>query len=403
MAAIDFMTLDRLTKAFTPTRPIALPDLLSGRLNLLFRLQDDANTPGQHVLLYGDRGVGKTSIAHVLAVLVQEPNETNGRRSIVVSCDSTDTYGTIWRKVLQEVLLAERQLGFAQHQKWSIVGRFDPDDAIESPNDLRLLIDSLPNPAVVIIDEFDRVKDENTRMLMTDTLKLFSDYGTDCTVVLVGVGQSIEELVGAHESITRNLDYVHVAPMAPEELAEIVTKGFASTSLEVEDGLDFFIAQMSQGYPHYTHLLALWAGHWAVKWDSSQVVTHDDLQRAIPDSIQNAAGGIRLEYDRATDSTQPNNLFKQVLLACAMADKDVRGRFTLGAVREPLQRILNREIKPISYQRHLATFCEADHGPTLIKTGRRRNFRWHFSNPQLIPFVYLRGISDEIIGGDDLP
>ena len=399
MTQTDFMTMERLASAFTPTQPISLPDLLSGRLDLLFQLQVDVSTPGQHVLLYGDRGVGKTSIARVLGILVQQPDNASGRRSIFVSCDSNDTYGSIWRKALQEVLVAQRQLGFRQHAAWSIVGRFDPEKPIESPNDLRLLLGGFPNPCVVIIDEFDRVQDQNTRDLMTDTLKLFSDSGTRCSVVLVGVGQSIEDLIDSHASISRNLDYVPVHPMGPDELAGIVTSGFASAGFHVEPGLDFRIAQMSQGYPHYTHLLGLWSGHHALD-RGSQTVEFLDLQRAIPDSIRNAAGGIRLEYDRATDSTQPNNLFRQVLLACALAEKDVRGRFALRDVREPLQLILGRRIEPVSYQRHLAAFGEPERGSTLVKTGKKRNYRWHFANPQLVPFVYLQGVHDGLIPGE---
>ena len=258
MASLDILAADRLAKAFTPNRPIDLPDLLSGRIDLLYRLQDDILTPGMHVLIYGDRGVGKTSLAKVLGVVAQEPNEPHGRRTIVVSCDSNDTFGSIWRKVLQEVLLYERQMGFEQYAQRSIVGRWDPDMPIESPNDVRLLIGGLPNPTVVIIDEFDRVpQDNDARQLLTDTIKLFSDTNTHSSIVLVGVGQSIEELVTAHQSISRNLDYVAVYPMAPQELAQIVQKGFEISNMQLEPGLDFIIAQLSQGYPHYTHLLAL--------------------------------------------------------------------------------------------------------------------------------------------------
>ena len=396
MADIDFMATSRLFKAFTPTSPISLPDLLSGREDTLLRLQFDVLTPSQHVLLYGDRGVGKTSIARVLAVAVQEADIESGTRSIVVSCDTEDTFGSIWRKAFQEILLAERRLGFAQRGVRNIIGRFDPAGPLDSPNDLRLLIDSLPNPSVVVIDEFDRARDPQVRALMADTIKLFSDNETRCTIVPVGVGGSIEGLIASHESISRNVDYVLVELMAAHELAGIIERGFASAGLGFEPGLDFRIARMSQGYPHYTHLLGLWSGVRALRRGGDRVVG-EDLDMAIPDSIQNAAGGIRLEYDRATDSTQPNNLFKEVLLACAMANKDVRGRFSLSAVREPLQKILGRPIKQVSYQRHLAAFCEPDRGPVLIRTGRRRNYRWQFANPQLVPFVRLQGINDGFI------
>ena len=122
-----------------------------------------------------------------------------------------------------------------------------------------------------------------------------------------------------------------------------------------------------------------------------------DLTKAIKDSLMRVDGSIRIQYEKATDSTQPNNLYKQVLLACAMAGKDARGRFTFSSLRQPLLSLLNRDEKPVGYQRHLAAFCEIERGPALIKTGRSKNFRWHFANPQLIPFVYLQGINDGFI------
>ena len=388
----------RVFRSFTPTRPIGLPELLSGRLPLLQRLLRDIVTPAQHVLLYGDRGVGKTSIAKVLAVLAQDEDLSNGRRSIVVSCDSNDTYGSIWRKVFQEVLLMERQLGFDGYEQRSIVGRWDANDTISVPNDVRLLLGRLPNPSTVIIDEFDRIHaGGDASRLMTDTIKLFSDTDTPCSLVLVGVGQSIEQLITAHESISRNIDYVPVYPLEPSELAEIVRKGMHNAGLSLEHGLDSRIAHLSQGYPHYTHLLAQSAGLQAIE-RKSDVVTLGDLDLAIPASIENTTGGIRVEYHRATDSTQPNNLFKEVLLACALADKDVRGRFASADVHEPLKKIMHpRAVARSSYQRHLSLFCEPEHGSVLIKTGRRKNYRWHFANPQLIPFVRLQGIKEGMI------
>jgi hypothetical protein len=55
---------------------------------------DAANTDGLHVILYGDRGTGKTSIAKVLRIMLQEPNRKNGRRVLTASCNSADTYSS---------------------------------------------------------------------------------------------------------------------------------------------------------------------------------------------------------------------------------------------------------------------------------------------------------------------
>lgn len=385
---------ERLDKSFTPHRPIDLPEFFAGRLNLLYRANDAANTSGLHIVLFGERGTGKTSIAHVLAHRLQEPERKDGRRAILVSCNSSDNYSSIWRKVFQEILLEQRQLGFVQQAAATVVGRLDLDASMNDPNDVRLLVRSLPNPSVILIDEFDRVRpDSDARRLMADTIKLFSDTNVRSTIVLVGVAESIDELITEHHSIARNIAQIQVEPMTVEELSEIIQKGFERAGLGCENGLDRRIARLSQGYPHYTHLLGLWAGRRAIEADRAQV-TASDLDRAIPDALENASGGVQQEYARAIHSVRKGTLYQQVLLACALAPKDPLGRFSATDVREPLRRVTGHEYGTGAYQTHLAKFCEPLRGPVLKRTGGRRNYRWQFVNPQLIPYVHLQGIRD---------
>lgn len=383
---------ERLDKSFTPHRPIDLPEFFAGRLDLLYRANDAANTSGLHIVLFGERGTGKTSIAHVLAHRLQEPERRDGRRAILVSCNSSDNYASIWRKVFQEILLEQRQLGFAQQAAVTVVGRVDLDASMRDPNDVRLLVRSLPNPSVIFIDEFDRVPpDSDARRLMADTIKLFSDTNVRSTIVLVGVAESIDELVTEHRSIARNIAQIQVKPMTVEELSEIVQKGFERAGLGCEGGLDRRIAYLSQGYPHYAHLLGLWAGRRAIEAGRLEV-TADDLRRAIPDALENASGGVQHEYARAVGSVRKDTLYKEVLLACALAPKDALGRFSATDVREPLRAVTGHDYGTGAYQGHLAKFCEALRGPVLKRTGSRRNYRWQFVNPQLIPYVRLQGM-----------
>lgn len=81
-----------LSQAFTPYRPIHLPQFLAGRTRLLDQATDAVNSDGNHVVLFGDRGTGKTSLARVVAFQVQDPDSLEGRRSIFVSCSSEDDY-----------------------------------------------------------------------------------------------------------------------------------------------------------------------------------------------------------------------------------------------------------------------------------------------------------------------
>jgi Cdc6-like AAA superfamily ATPase len=380
----------RLNEAFTPNRPIDLPKFLSGRVDLLYQAIDAANTEGLHVVLFGDRGTGKTSIAKVLSLMLQEPNRADGRRVLQTSCMSADTFTSIWRRVFQELLVAPRQLGFSPDQSQIAVHRMQDFDGTE-PNDVRLMVQSLPNPSVVVVDEFDRVPmNTDARRLMADTIKLFSDTRTKATIILVGVADSIGELIAEHQSIARNIEQIPVEPMSTTELGDIIRKGYDYVGLGYDDALPRQIAELSQGYPHYTHLLGLWAGRRAIQ-DGSPTVTLAVLESAIPDALRGATGGVQQEYERAILSSQKEALFEEVLLACALAHKDSLGRFATADVRLPLRAILQRDIEIGGYQSHLAKFCEPERGPVLKKSGKRRSYRWQFVNPQIIPYILIRG------------
>jgi Cdc6-like AAA superfamily ATPase len=391
------LALERLSKAFTPHRPIDLPEFLAGRLDVLYKASDALNTTGLHVVLYGDRGTGKSSIARVLARMMQEPDRRDGRRILLASCSSSDDYSSIWRKVLQEIWLAERQLGFSQGTALQVTGRMTIDEPIKDPNDLRILMESLPQPHLVIIDEFDRVPlDNDARRLMADTIKLFSDTDVRSKIMIVGVADSIGELIGEHPSVSRNIAEILVEPMGADELSQIIRRGFKLALMEFDKGLDGHIADLSQGYPSYTHLLGLWAGRQAVE-ANSEYVSRDALDASIPRALENATGGVQHAYETAVASSQTTNLFKQVLLACALAQKDSLGRFRTIDVREPLRYVTGKGYNTDAFQTHLAKFCDSDHGPILKKTGRKRNYRWQFVDPQIIPYIRMLGIPAAIM------
>jgi Cdc6-like AAA superfamily ATPase len=396
-AAEQVEARQRLEQSFTPHKPIYLPELLAGRLPLLYKAIDAVNTEGLHPVLYGDRGTGKTSLARVLAVNVQEPEKQDGRRAIVISCGSSDDYSSVWRKVFQEIQITQRQLGFVQESIAPLAGQIlDVGNTLNNPNDVRLFVRGFPSPSVIVIDEFDRLPSSQDRRLMADTIKLFSDTNMPATIVLVGVAGSIGDLITEHQSVSRNIAPMHVEPMSTGELSEIVQRGFGHAGLDFESGIELKIASWSQGYPHYTHLLGLWAGRKTLE-AGRLTVTVNDLERAVRDALENAAGGVQHEYETAVASAREGTLFRSVLLACALAEKDSLGRFSAVSVRLPLAEITHNDYSTGAFQSHLAKFCEPERGPILKKSGTRRNYRWQFINPQLIPYVRLQGMSDRLI------
>jgi len=70
---------------------------------------------------------------------------------------------------------------------------------------------------VIILDEFDRVHDEDSRVLMADTIKTLSDQLVSTTMVIVGVADDVNQLISSHASIDRNLVQVLMPRMSKSD------------------------------------------------------------------------------------------------------------------------------------------------------------------------------------------
>jgi len=385
--ATDASKLARLASvgnAFTPGAPIGRYTVFAGRLEQIMEIVTATRNPGQHVVLYGERGVGKTSLANVLSEIFETIDaKTFGRAR--VNCGTGDDFDSIWTNVFRELAITR-----SDDQTW--VGL--------SPEDVRYTLSKI-KPCIVVIDELDRLDNDETLTLLADTVKSLSDHAVPTTLVLVGVADSIDELIGDHQSIERALVQVPMPRMTVEELAEIIDKGIAELGMTITASARSRIARLSEGLPHYTHLLALHACQRAIGDDRNEV-TDTDVDSAIKNAVDKAQHSIKSAYQRATRSVRRDNLFGQVLLACALAPKDELGFFTTAAVRAPMSRIMGRRYEISAFAKHMNKFTSEERGPILVSSGQRRSQFYRFQNPMMQPYVILAGLGKGLITEADL-
>lgn len=368
----------RVATAFTPSAPVDRLAVFAGRLAQVQDVISAVSQRGQHVGLYGERGVGKTSLANVLAELfgaVDLPQY----QSALINCNSDDDFHSVWRNVFRELNLA-------------------PNGSL-SPEEVRRRLARLNPPAIVVIDELDRLEDDDALTLLADTIKTLSDHGVRSTVVLVGVARSIGDLIGEHESIVRNVAQIEMPRMKPAELREIVENGCERAGLTARSDAVEKITLLSEGLPHYTHLLALHAGQRVVQDDRSEI-TLGDVNAAIPAAISRHT--IQSDYLTAIRSTQSANLYRQVLLACALAPKNELGYFTAGAIRDPLEVIAKRRLEIPAFARHLKQFLQVERGSVLHREGEPRHYFYRFTDPIMQPYVVLNGLAEGLLTDEEL-
>jgi Cdc6-like AAA superfamily ATPase len=360
----------KVAEVFTPGAPINQLSLFAGRLDQVIDVMNAVGQRGQHVILYGERGVGKTSLANVLADIFHDRKMTTPR-SVSVNCNTNDDFPSIWRKLLRNL---------------------DLEDGEADPEDVRYALEKLERRTLIVIDELDRLENDEALTLLADTVKTLSDHSVPATLVLVGVANSVDDLIGDHRSIERALTQVQMPRMSEAELTEIIDKGLDALGMKIDRKARRRIAKLSEGLPYYTHLLGLYAAHSAVGDDRSDI-RPADIDLAISQAVQKAQHTIRSSYQKATRSPRPDSRFEEVLLACALAPKDELGYFTASGVRDPMSRIMGKRYEIPAFARHLNEFADFARGPVLQKDGRPRRYFYGFENPLLQPFVILNGLA----------
>jgi Cdc6-like AAA superfamily ATPase len=379
-------------KIFTPAAPVDDKAMFAGRVKQIRDVLDAVNQKGQHAIIFGDRGVGKTSLSNVLALFFPPGGSIIVTR---INCDKGDSFDSVWLKVFEEVQPRQQTLvgGFSGS---GYGPRADSSADIISPDVVRRQLESWSRQftPVIIIDEFDRVND-SYRAIFADTIKTLSDHAVSATIVLVGVADSVSQLVSEHESIQRALVQIKMPRMSPDEVKEIVNN-VSRLGMTIDPAALERIAILSQGLPHYAHLLSLHAVRVALD-EESLTVNIDVLDAAVARAIEAAQQSIRNSWHAATMSARKDSLFADVLLSCALAETDDMGTFAAQDVRTPLRIVTQKEYEIPNFAQHLSEFSDAKRGNILKKFGESRRFRYRFTDPLMPPYVIMKGFTEKKI------
>jgi Cdc6-like AAA superfamily ATPase len=393
----------RLGLFFKPTSPINKESLFAGRVSNVRDVLDAINQQGQHAVLYGEPGVGKTSLANMIFPRLHCP--TMEKIAPLVNCMPDDFYSTLWKRVFETIKFhADRDSVVLSTKAEDLLKEYTgPLASAIAPDEVWHLLFELGQEllTVVILDEFDKLADSTTRAMMSSTLKLLSDRIVPATLVLIGVADDVSALVANHRSVQRCISQIHMPRMSLKELEEIVTNGLSNVEMTIDEESLQDVAYLSRGLPQYAHQIGLYAGRSALD-DCRTTVTKDDVQIAMKSAVEKTQATVQADYSKATKSSRVDAQYVQVLLACALADCDTLGWFYPRNVRAPLRRILGKDCKVEAFARHLHSFCEPDRGPILKKDCDSARPRYRFVDPIVQPYIIMRGLAEKMIDENDV-
>lgn len=373
----------KASQLFAPTSPIDQEKFFAGRLKQASDLLDSVYQKGAHSIIFGERGVGKSSLANIIRDKV--PPQVSNICFVKQNCRPSDAYFDLWSNALYS---------FDYEDGGSISDALKGETREFVINKILERLDKTIQH-VFIFDEFDRISDENVKCSMADTIKHFSDYPTNVTIIIVGVGFSIVELFGAHPSIERCCQQIPMSRMSQYENSQIIIDRLPDIGIGCPNNLINELVDLAQGFPGFAHLLGREAVLSAIR-SRRRTITLSDIEFAVKSGEDKAQESLRRLFDKATYSAKKNK-YKEVLLACALAKKNDFGLFSASDVAQELEKIYkkigeyNKPLEISHFARHLAVFCDEDRGPVLRKTGKPKRFQYQFVNAPFQPYVKMKG------------
>lgn len=184
--------------------------------------------------------------------------------------------------------------------------------------------------------------------------------------------------------------------MSDDEIASIIRVRLERAGMKITSDALWDMIFIAKGLPHYAHLLGLHAMQAACDRNSLKI-EESDIAEATGRALGEANQSIRESYDKAIYSERRDNIFREVLTACALAPKDPLGRFSAKAVAAKLTEITGMVYEVPAFSYHLNEFCETSRTGILEKSGQTRKFMFRFREALMEPYVLLEALRQSIL------
>ena len=280
----------KLRGAYTPAQPITDRRMFAGRTKLLTQLIRGIEDERLHVVIYGERGMGKTSLLHVLAQTAREARYL----VVYVTCGAGSDFNEMMHTAAENIPLlyhadygpttpeAERGDSFA-----TLLGH----DTITVRGASDLLAKVAGTRVLIVLDEFDRAESGDFRRSIAELVKSLSDRSVRVQFVIGGVAANLNELVANVPSIQRSISALQVPKMTAAEIRSLIKNGEPITGITFDAGAVHAIIDRALGFPYLASLLSHRAGLNAID-RGVDTVTSQDVATATQDAVEDAFGRI---------------------------------------------------------------------------------------------------------------
>lgn len=407
--------IELLNTTLSPASPVDTLERLHGRDDELDDIEKALAISGRHVFIFGDRGVGKSSLAATAAFKIQ----SSSRNPVSVSGSPSDTFSSIIRAILFEVdegsrtgdsqKTVEKSIGVKGYfqQKTTTSEKTNGYDRRaefsigEAAEVLKSVADRFPN-LVVVVDEFDRIKEANERDKFADLLKHIGDSKIKIRFIFTGIAKVLEELLGAHGSAIRQLHTRELARLSWNGRWDIAIAAAEAFNMTIPEDICIRLAQISDGYPYYVHLIMekiLWRA-----FDDPTLISEvswDLFRIGLKDAIASINAELKRPYEKVL--LQKSGDFEPILWATANGEQlYTEPKNYWGSYLSVMAQMGKSGVSQSTFRKRIQRLLDADCGPILEVDPFHNQFTRYREN-MLRGYVRMQAeVNDVQLSGEEL-
>ena len=321
----------KLRNAYTPAQPVSDRRMFAGRTKVMSTLIRSIEDQRVHVVIYGERGIGKTSLLQVLAKAAQEARYL----VVYVTCGARSEFDETFRAIAANIpLMYHSSFGptSPEAEKGETLGSLLGAEPITVRGASEALGKIEGTRVLVILDEYDRATSEDFRRSIAELLKSLSDQSARVQFLIAGVAANLTELVANVPSIQRNVFTMQIPKMTASEIRNIIKNGESLAELNFDDGAVHAIIARCIGFPYLATLISHRAALTAVD-QNRLTITAEDVAAATTDTVNEFRDRISRRSQMQIDQ-QVRRGRLAALGALAGAAQSTGGWFTLDEITD---------------------------------------------------------------------
>jgi hypothetical protein len=244
------------------------------------------------------------------------------------ACDAASDFDTIVRGLLRDLPASLLAVGDVASESGAEGCEIILPQRPLTPSDIAAIPARLAcSKLVFVVDEFDRVEHQATRTRLADTIKLLSDRGERLHFMIVGVSTTLEQILGQHPSIERNITALHLPLLSEAEITEMLVRGGEAAGITFTLAACAKVAGVARGMPYMAQLMGLRIAQFCVLNGHAET-SAEDVAAAIDRLVVDAPSEVAARY--ATLAAEPRDTdMATALYQVAAAPHDNWGRISL--------------------------------------------------------------------------